>query len=205
MPTIMKHNPFETVQDHIIKKSAEKAFPHHPTTPDECEALATLGKPSKHAINNYAAFKYHCDRGNRDEPLAKSTFCTITGHRLLDIHDKLLFSHPKILNGSMGVTPDGITYCGGILETKCPVQGKANKSKLRMYEDQILANMAVFDAGIGWLFQLQRPPVACITQEVSAGKIPQWLDDATAAVDEANIISDQWMRLFTESSLLVGM
>ena len=42
-----------------------------------------------------------------------------TGHCL--ITNPNLCINPEILNGTAGCSPDGITYCGILVETKCPL------------------------------------------------------------------------------------
>lgn len=56
--------------------------------------------------------------GNLYEPDALHKCCEIIGHEL--IPNPNLCYNVDILNGYAGVSPDGITYCGCLVEVKCP-------------------------------------------------------------------------------------
>ena len=121
----------------------------HPQSPDQCP-----WELPDYIHEAYAARMYHIGRGNDLEDEAKEAFCRETGHRLIPISDKIIFSNRRILGGDLAATPDGITFCGGILETKVPET--ASHMKVTMYVDQVQANMHIVGAGRGWLYQYQK-------------------------------------------------
>ena len=61
-----------------------------------------------------------CTRwGEDNEPHALNKFCEVTSHDLIpEIDGKTLILHPKY--NYIAASPDGITYCGKMVEIKCP-------------------------------------------------------------------------------------
>lgn len=61
-----------------------------------------------------------CTRwGETHEPAALDKFCEVTNHDLIPhIDGKTLVMHPKY--AYLAASPDGVTYCGKLVEIKCP-------------------------------------------------------------------------------------
>ena len=114
----------------------------------------------------------HMERGNRLEPIAKSLYNIESGHKMVDLHDRVIFSRSDVLDGLMGFTPDGITYCGILVEIKCPARKPTPSKVLKSYSDQVQAGMCVLGLHKSVLYQYTETFGTLSTEVVHD---PSWL------------------------------
>lgn len=99
------------------------------------------------------SFHKNINRGHTNEAKALTCFCAVTGHSLMPIDTRKVHVNPNVLDGILGATPDGITFCGCLVETKVP--NEVSSSKKKTYYSQVQSGLNVIDGlnGIGYLFQ----------------------------------------------------
>lgn len=92
----------------------------------------------------------------------------------------MIFSNSNVFEGQLGVTPDGITYCGLVVEYKCP--NVLDARKLSYYNDQIQSALHILEMDKGVLFQYDVKTEKYLLQDVPIEK--NWVNDCQCAVDE---------------------
>lgn len=160
MPTICRNNPWAGPQDEAWKRVWHKHRPFYdhcvkpvqelyPTTRPEVYQLRPELQSSAERSEKIKMF--NINRGINNEPVAKTYYEKETGHKLLPLNDRNIYSSPQIMENKLGVTFDGLTYCGKLLEFKCP--RKVDKAKVKMYNDQVQSALWVLGLDEGLLYQ----------------------------------------------------
>ena len=92
------------------------------------------------------------DWGTHHEPAALEAFCARTGHKVVTT-GLLRHRHHAFLGGS----PDGITWCGAILEIKCPFSGDVPviRSVPRHYLPQVQILMEIANLERAYFIQFR--------------------------------------------------
>ena len=91
----------------------------------------------------------HLDRGNQCEASAINKFCEITGHKVITLSPFSTFCNQDFYHGMVFGTPDAITACGKIVETKVP--NTKSKYVSASYECQLKAYMRLLGLNGGYL------------------------------------------------------
>lgn len=92
----------------------------------------------------------------------------------------MIFANTEVFEGQLGVTPDGITYCGLVVEYKCP--NVLDAKKLSYYNDQIQSALHILELDNGVLFQYDVKTGKTLSQNVGVDQ--QWVNKSTDAVTE---------------------
>lgn len=131
----------------------------------------------------------HLDRGHALEPLAADLYAKVSGHDYVPLSPHVIFCNPLIFDASLSCTPDRITYCGLILEIKCPSK-KPIPANVRYYTDQIQSYLHTFDVEEAVLMQYCSDQVYCVSSGIK--KSVKWYeDDAYLAVEQYNRLCRQ--------------
>ncbi len=127
-----------------------------------------------------AASLVHINRGRDLEPQALKYFKKHFGHDLLPLPSTLILSNTAVFGGKLGCTLDGLTWCGRVVEIKCPNPEKnLIPSYLRNHIHQVQAYMAVSMCKEAFFLQyVSQTNNHCQLVGVDAG----WVEDATPAV-----------------------
>lgn len=192
MPSVARANFFRKPEDVAVDRATGANPKAWPPTPRECSFEVSPG-----ILLGQRIAAAHMQRGNDFENAAKDAFCEESGHALVPLPDKLLYSSPDVFGGTLSATPDGITFCSGVLETKVPV--KAAQSKLKMYADQIQANLAVLGMDRAWLYQYQMLPLRTMSTDVP--RDAEWCVGMQPHVDEFQRLVALYVALLHESVL----
>jgi len=155
--SLLGHNFFRTAEDVVVSKTL--AIIHQ----DHCGSVI-----SSQAI----------DWGVKYEDEAVEAFCKETGHKVISTG---LLRHPSI--PILAASPDGITYCGRVLEIKCPWAciGKTLTSVPKHYIDQVMTQLAV--TGFSEAYFVQFRPAGFRDRGVPSPGTPQTLMFLTVDYD----------------------
>lgn len=107
-----------------------------------------------------------------NEPKGLELYCKFTGHRLIEPNPGIALN-PNILNGKLGGSPDGITYCGILVEVKCPLTRKIGWVVPKCYKSQIQCMLHVMELDMAHFFQYDATNAKCTLTNVKIDE--KWL------------------------------
>jgi len=139
-----------TKRTHLILKASDLApitLKYSPFKSRE-QLLYETARHYKANIDNEAV-----RHGTKYEPEAIENYKLLTGHDLIPTLN--LCINPNFFEGKFGCTPDGITYCGILLETKCPYSRnvKPGSPIPNYYEGQVFSSMNALGLTKGHFFE----------------------------------------------------